>query len=122
MHRRKGYHMASNNSKYSEEMREQTAKLIIESGRSATSMAEELGIDTNTVCRWVREYRKANNLPTYAQAKGIKTSTPMSERERILENKEQERQIKQLKKELAEEKEKVEILKKSLRIFMQAHE
>jgi len=114
--------MASNNSKYSEEMREQTAKLIIESGRSATSMAEELGIDTNTVCRWVREYRKANNLPTYAQAKGIKTSTPMSERERILENKEQERQIKQLKKELAEEKEKVEILKKSLRIFMQAHE
>jgi len=27
-----------------------------------------------------------------------------------------------MKKELAEEKEKVEILKKSLRIFMQAHE
>jgi len=113
--------MPSNNSKYSEEMREQTAKLIIESGRSATSMAEELGIDTNTVCRWVRDYRRANNLPTYAQAKGIKKTTPKNEREVILENKELERQLKQNKKELAEEKEKVEILKKSLRIFMQAH-
>ncbi|MCL2717248.1 MAG: transposase [Lachnospiraceae bacterium] len=112
--------MPSNNSKYSEEMREQTAKLIVESGKSATSMAEEPGIDTNTVCRWVRDYRRANNLPTYAEAKGIKTSTPKSERELILANKELERQLKKKQKELLEEKEKVEILKKSLHIFMQA--
>jgi transposase-like protein len=44
--------MPSNNSKYSQEMREQTAKHIITSGKSATSVAEELGIDTNTACRW----------------------------------------------------------------------
>ena len=112
--------MPSNNSKYSEEMREQTSKLIVESGKSATRMAEELGIDTNTVCRWVRDYRRANNLPTYAQAKGIKTSTPKNERELLLENKELERQLKRNRKELEEEKEKVEILKKSLHIFMQA--
>ena len=37
--------MPSNNRKYTPEMREQTAKHIIESGKSATSMAEELGID-----------------------------------------------------------------------------
>ena len=48
--------MPSNNSKYSQEMREQTARLVIESGKSATSMAEEMGIDTNTVCKWVRDY------------------------------------------------------------------
>ena len=112
--------MPSNNSKYSSEMREQTAKLIVETGKSATSMAEELGIDTNTVCRWARDYRRAHNLPTYAQAKGVKTSTPKNEREVILENRELERQVKQFKKELAEEKEKVDILKKSLHIFMQA--
>jgi len=41
--------MPSNNSKYSEELREQTAKHIIETGKSATGMAEELGIDKNTV-------------------------------------------------------------------------
>ena len=47
--------MPSNNAKYSEEMREQTAAFIIETGKSATSMSEELGIDKNTVCRWVRD-------------------------------------------------------------------
>ena len=37
--------MPSNNSKYSEEFRNQTAEFIIENNRSATSVAEELGID-----------------------------------------------------------------------------
>ena len=39
--------MPSNNSKYTQEMREQTAESILQSGKSATSAAEELGIDTN---------------------------------------------------------------------------
>ena len=56
--------MPSNNSKYSQEMREETARFILESGKSATSTAEELGIDVNTVCRWVRDYRRAHNLPS----------------------------------------------------------
>ncbi len=51
--------MPSNNSKYSEELRTQRAEHILRSGKSATSVAEELGIDTNTVCRWVRDYRRA---------------------------------------------------------------
>ena len=33
--------MPSNNSKYSDEMREQTAKYVLESGKSATSVADE---------------------------------------------------------------------------------
>ncbi len=43
--------MPSNNSKYSEEFREQKARHILENGKSATSMADEMGIDTNTVCK-----------------------------------------------------------------------
>ena len=39
-------------------MRTQTAEPILRSGKSATSVAEELGIDTNMVCRWVRDYRR----------------------------------------------------------------
>ncbi len=35
--------MPSNNSKYTNEMRERTAKFIIENGKSATSVAEEMG-------------------------------------------------------------------------------
>ena len=69
--------MPSNNSKYTEEMREQTAKLIIETGKSATSFAEETEIDINTVCRWVRDYRRKHNLPSYAESKGIKPKHPL---------------------------------------------
>ena len=68
--------MPSNNSKYTEEMREQTAKFILETGKSATSVAEEMGIDTNTVCRWVRDYRRKHNMPSYAEEKGIRTNPP----------------------------------------------
>ena len=35
--------MPSNNSKYTQEMREQTAQYILGSGKSATSVVEELG-------------------------------------------------------------------------------
>jgi transposase-like protein len=38
--------MPSNNSKYSDEMRERTVLHILNSGKSATAVVEELGIDT----------------------------------------------------------------------------
>ncbi len=60
------------NEKYTPEMREQTAAYILESGKSATKTAKEMGIDVNTVCRWVQDYRKKHNLPSYAEEKGIK--------------------------------------------------
>ena len=37
--------MTSNNSKYLEEMRKRTARYVIGNVKSATGMAEELGID-----------------------------------------------------------------------------
>ena len=121
--------MVSNNSKYSEEMKLQTVKMVIEGKKSATGIAEELGIDKNTVCRWVRDYRRINNLPTYAQEKGIVPKEPKAEAEYKLrikelerEKKEKDKEIEKYKKQLIEEKEKIEILKKSLHIFMQAQE
>ena len=71
--------MPSNRSKYTEEIREQTAKYILENRKSATSVAEEMGIDTNTVCRWVREYRRKHNMPSYAEEKGIVQKAPATE-------------------------------------------
>lgn len=121
--------MPSNNSKYSEEMREQTAAYILESGKSATSVSEELGIDTNTVCRWVRDYRRKRNLPTYAREKGLKPKSPKDNDELMLRIKELEKQLKEKDKELKLQKKKaedermnVEILKKSRHIFMQPRE
>jgi transposase-like protein len=63
--------MPSNNSKYTQEMRDKTARYVLETEKSATSVAEELGINTNTVCKWVREYRRNHELPSYAEEKGI---------------------------------------------------
>lgn len=114
--------MPSNNSKYSEEMREKTVKFILDSGKSATSVAEELGIDTNTVCRWVRDYRRKNNMPSYAEEKGVIKRPYRRKDEKDLKIEELKIEIKKKDKQLEEEKEKVEILKKSLRIFMEHHE
>ena len=80
--------MPSNNSKYTPEIREQTARYVLENGKSATSVAEEMGIDTNTVCKWVREYRRKNNLPSYAEEKGIKRKEPQTEAELLYRVKE----------------------------------
>ena len=114
--------MPSNNSKYSLDMREQTARFVLETGKSATSMAEELEIDVNTVCRWVRDYRRKNNMPSYAESKGLKRAAPKSQNELLYRVKELEKEAKKHEKELRNEKEKVEILKKSLHIFMQPQE
>ncbi len=114
--------MPSNNSKYSEEMREKTVKFILDSGKSATSVAEELGIDTNTVCRWVRDYKRKNNMPSYAEEKGIIKRPYKRKDEKDIKIKELEKELKHKNKQLEEEKEKVDILKKSLRIFMEHHE
>lgn len=73
--------MPSNNSKYTSEMREQTARLIIETYKCATRMAEELGIDKNTVCSWVREFRREHKLPSYAEGKGRKLVEPATQRD-----------------------------------------
>ncbi len=110
--------MPSNNSKYTEEFREQTVRHIFETGKSATSMAEEMGIDTNTVCRWVRDYRWKHNLPNYAEEKGQRKAPPkdsieLRQRIRELESKikEIDRITEQKDKIINEEREKIEILK-----------
>lgn len=71
-----------------------------------------MGIDTNTVCRWVRDYRRKNYLPSYDQSKGIREVTDSREKEVNKQIKERDKRIRNLEEE-------VDILKKSLRIFMQ---
>lgn len=44
--------------KYLEEMKEETAIYILESGKSITLASEELGINVNTACRWINKYKK----------------------------------------------------------------
>jgi len=100
------------------EFREQTARHIIETGKSATSMAEELSIDINTVCRWVRDYRKKHDLPTWTEERRRrKGNQPKQAPDLVWENKKLVKDLKQKEKLIAELEEEKDILKKSLAIF-----
>ena len=115
--------MARRNEKYSKEMKEQTAAFILETGKSATKTAKEMGIDVNTVCRWVRDYRKEHNMPSYAEEQGIH-KRPVLDAELRARNKQLERQLKEkeaeiksLQKQLKESQEDTEILKKPAHLY-----
>ena len=90
--------------KYSPEMKEQTVKYILEGGKSASKVAVELGIDKNTICRWVREYREAHQMPTYEVERKIKKH---SADELIARHKEQPRELRRKEREQAHETETV---------------
>ena len=66
--------MAHADTKYSLEMKEKTARHIIESGKAATKVAEELGIAKAMVCKWVSDYRVKNGLPTWHEERGLRLS------------------------------------------------
>jgi transposase len=108
--------MPSNNSKYAPEFREQTARHIIETGKSATSVSEELGIDTNTVCRWVRDFRKKYDLPRWNEERKRRQKSEMarSDVELLWENKTLMKEVKKREKRIADLEEEKAILKKSL--------
>ncbi len=72
---------------------------------------EEMGIDTYTVYCWIRDFRRKHHLSSYTESKGIKLVATKID-------KEANRQLKARDKRIKELEEEVEILKKSLRIFM----
>jgi len=65
-----------------------------------------MGIDVNTVCRWVQDYRKKHNLPSYAEEKGIKRRAPQSDAELKARIKLLGRQLKEREVELEAERKK----------------
>ncbi len=54
--------MPSNNSKYTPEFRAETAKYVIESGKSSTSVAEEIGIDKKPFFNYPASYGRVTTL------------------------------------------------------------
>lgn len=73
---------------------------VLEGGKSASKAAAELGIDKNTVCRWVREYRERHQMPTYEVERRIKKQ---SADELTARNKELEKELRKKERELTEE-------------------
>lgn len=88
---------------FRKEFKEETLELMRTSGRTMTAIANELGIDVNTLCRWKRESEQA------ARGGNIK-AFPGSGRAR-------DEEIARLKRENADLRESNEILKKAMAIF-----
>lgn len=91
--------MGNNNNKYDDEFKTSAVKMVVEKGRSIRAVAKDLGISEPALRRWV----KANTEP--------EDSTSMKLTELEAENK-------RLRKELEDAKDTVNVLKKSVAIFV----
>ena len=63
------------NSKYTKEFKDSTVQLVMNSDKSALSIANELDINPKTLYNWVREYKKSNNIKIDSRRNIQKTST-----------------------------------------------
>lgn len=91
--------MGSNNNRYDEEFKANAVKLVVEKGRAISSVAKDLGVSEPAVRRWVR----ASTEPEDSPAKRIAQL---------------EAENRKLKKDLENANDTVEILKKSVAIFV----
>lgn len=88
-------------SKYNQEFKDSAIKLCMDSDKSISSIAKDLGLNKGTLSLWVSDYKKTHN---------IKSSKDLNKESLEEENK-------RLKKELAVLKQEKEILKKAAAYF-----
>ena len=86
--------------RYNEEFRGHAAALVLEKGRTARQVGEELGVSTKSIRDWVERY-KNNQRSEYLRIQDL------------------ERENRQLRKELAYANETVDILIKTTAILSQ---
>lgn len=91
--------MGSNNNRYDEEFKASAVKMVVEKGRAISAVAKDLGVSEPAVRRWVRASTEPEDSPT----------------KRIAQL---EAENRKLKKELENANDTVEILKKSVAIFV----
>jgi transposase-like protein len=105
---------------YSEEFRKRTIEHIIESGTSVTKAAKDFGIGSSTLSKWLKTYRDRYEIPSNYTQRGKKPEKTTEELNNRI--KELEKLAKKQEKEIKDRDETVEILKKSLHIFMRPQE
>lgn len=91
--------MGSNNNRYDDEFKASAVKMVVEKGRAISEVSKDLGVSQPALRRWV----KASTEP--ADATTIRLA-------------ELEAENKKLKKQLENAKDTVEVLKKSVAIFV----
>lgn len=91
--------MVNGSVRYDDEFKTHAVKMVVEQDRTISAVASDLGVSQPTIRRWVRQATKPES----------------SKEKRIAEL---EAENKKLKKQLANTKETVDVLKKSVAIFI----
>ena len=91
--------MSNTSSRYDEEFKAHAVKMVVEKGRSVGTVANELGVSEPAIRRWVKLHTGPDD--------------PGSRRMAELET-----ENRKLKNELSDARETVEVLKKSIAIFV----
>lgn len=91
--------MGNNNNRYNGEFKSGAVKMVIEKGLPISRVAKDLGVSEPAIRRWVKDSTTPEDAPS----------------KRLLEL---EAENKKLKKELNDAKDMVDILKKSIGIFV----
>jgi len=95
--------MGQRGQKYSQEFKDSTIQLALNSEQSVYQLAKDLDISDKTLYSWLAAYKKKNNLETTPSTKSSKESL--------------EEENRRLRKELATVKKEREILKKATAYF-----
>jgi len=99
------------NSKYTREFRDSTIQLVMNSEQSVLRIAKDLDVNSKTIYNWVREYKKANNIPITTRADSRVSSLTNSTKESF------EDENKRLRAENKLLKQERDILKKATAYF-----
>ena len=94
--------------RYTQEFKESTIQLVLNSNESTKKIAEDLDVNEKTLYAWVRGYKEANGIEIPAQGKGKKSS--------IIKESESE-ELKRLRKENKLLTQERDILKKATAYF-----
>ena len=94
--------------RYSAEYRRDAARLVINSNRSLRDVGDELGLDHETLRRWVNTERVRE------EAEKVESQEPLSARERL--------ELDELRRRNAQLEKDVEFLKKASAFFARDHD
>ena len=99
------------NSKYTQEFRESTIQLVMNSEKSVLQIGKDLDVNPKTIYNWMRIYKKANNIPI----KPVGTSSICTLTNNVKET--QSDELKRLRAENKLLKQERDILKKATAYF-----
>ena len=97
------------NSKYTQEFRDSTIQLVLNSGHLVLKISKDLDVNPKIIYNWIRQYKIKNNIPIDSSGKSTIKLINLKEST--------DEELKRLRKENRILKQEREILKKAMAYF-----